>query len=96
MNDPGRAVVAEAFVTLDLRGLVCPHVLSKIVEALEAHPESDLEFLTDHPTSLNVTVPAYCASRGLELRTVWVEGPVHRMGIRRASPDATREKVPVR
>ena len=87
LPETDRTTTVQDCGALDLRGVVCPAVLARIAEALADQPEPDLEVLSDHATSVNVTVPAYCASHGLELRTVWVEGPVHRLGIRRAVPD---------
>jgi len=50
---------------LDLRGMPCAFVLAEIESALAA---SDVvEVQSDHPTTVNDTVPEYCRSHGYDL-----------------------------
>ena len=49
---------------LDVRGFQCPFVLARAVHALADSPDGDLEVLSDHPTSVRTTVPAFCSKHG--------------------------------
>ena len=51
---------------LDLRGVQCPFVLARIVEALEETPEGGLEVECDDDRSVHQTVPAFCRARGYQ------------------------------
>jgi len=96
MDSPDATLTAEDAKVLDLRGLVCPHVLARIVRALDERPGQDLEFLSDHATSVNVTVPAYCETHRLALETLGAEGGVSHMRIRRDPTRAAPGEVQAR
>lgn len=51
---------------LDLCGLSCAFILAEIDRAL-TEGATVVEFLCDHPTSINETIPLYCRRHGYHL-----------------------------
>ncbi|MBU0607270.1 MAG: sulfurtransferase TusA family protein [Armatimonadetes bacterium] len=76
----------------DLSGMPCAFVLAEIDRALA---EADVvEILCEHPTTINESVPAYCASHGHKLTSQMQVYPLDRklvlLRIERPNPDAPR------